>query len=228
MRRLDFSKSFGSVRLSPRPQSIQAIRKLFYEGHFTYFTTGTGRLESREAGAAFRTEFQNSDRLNVEYARLYELLEAPFRVGLGVTIPTEGYGFDEFKVSGTPSLALGRFYTGRQTVGSYRGRVEVRPRLTLKPALSVNWVDLPQGEFVSRVVSTRVTSTLTPLMFVGALVQYNSNVNAFSSNLRFRWEYQPGSELFVVYTEGRDTRPRGSPELDNRGFVVKINRLFRL
>jgi len=182
--------------------------------------------------------FQNSDRLNVEYARLYELLGAPFRVVAGVTIPTGGYGFDEFKVSyqlgqqrkvsGTTRFALERFYTGRQTVGSYRGRVEVTPRLTLEPALSVNWVDLPQGEFVSRVVSTWVTSTLTPLMFVGALAQYNSNVNAFSSNLRFRWEYQPGSELFVVYTEGRDTRPRGSPELDNRGFVVKINRLFRL
>jgi hypothetical protein len=46
-------------------------------------------------------------------------------------------------------------------------------------------------------------------------------------NLRFRWEYQPGSELFVVYTEGRDTFVPGRVSLETRGLVVKVNRLFR-
>ena len=42
-------------------------------------------------------------------------------------------------------------------------------------------------------------------MFASALVQYNSTDHSFSSNFRYRWEYQPGSELFVVYTDERDT-----------------------
>ena len=46
---------------------------------------------------------------------------------------------------------------------------------------------------------------MTPLMFVSALVQYNSGINAVSANVRLRWEYRPGSELFVVYNEERDT-----------------------
>jgi hypothetical protein len=46
--------------------------------------------------------------------------------------------------------------------------------------------------------------------------------------LRFRWEYSPGSEVFVVYTDERDTVGRGFPALKNHAFVVKINRLFRL
>jgi hypothetical protein len=51
-----------------------------------------------------------------------------------------------------------------------------------------------------------------PRMFVAALVQYASATSSLSTNLRFRWEYQPGSELFVVYTEGRDTLPpTGAP-----------------
>ena len=62
-------------------------------------------------------------------------------------------------------------------------------------------------------------------MFASGLLQYNSADSTFSSNLRFRWEYQPGSELFVVYTDERDTFPSGAPELRNRAFVVKINRL---
>ena len=65
-------------------------------------------------------------------------------------------------------------------------------------------------------------------MFASALVQYSSTDHSFSSNLRFRWEYHPGSELFVVYTDERDTLGRGYPALKNRAFVVKITRLFRL
>ena len=59
------------------------------------------------------------------------------------------------------------------------------------------------------------------------LVQYSSSSSSLSTNLRFRWEYQPGSELFVVYTEGRSTLPLRGTDLESRGFVVKINRLFR-
>ena len=68
---------------------------------------------------------------------------------------------------------------------------------------------------------------MTPRMFVAALVQYSSSTTSLSTNLRFRWEYQPGSELFVVYTEGRATLPEHAMPLENRGFVVKINRLLR-
>ena len=44
-------------------------------------------------------------------------------------------------------------------------------------------------------------------MFVSALTQYNSSSHSVSINARFRWEYRPGSDLFVVYSDGRDTAP---------------------
>jgi hypothetical protein len=37
----------------------------------------------------------------------------------------------------------------------------------------------------------------------------------------------PGSEFFLVYNEQRDTLAPSFPELANRAFIVKINRLFR-
>jgi hypothetical protein len=77
------------------------------------------------------------------------------------------------------------------------------------------------------VVSGRVTYALSPRMFVSALLQDNSSTQTLGINARFRWEYRPGSELFVVYSDGRDTGSRGAPELMTRAFVVKINRLFR-
>ena len=51
---------------------------------------------------------------------------------------------------------------------------------------------------------------------------------AFSTNVRLRWEYRPGSELSLVYNEQRDTLARGFPTLANRALILKLNRLFRL
>jgi len=176
-----FKKNSANVRFSPRPKSIKSVRKFFWEGRYEYTTTGTGQLETREAQAAFRTEFHSSDRINVEYTRTYELLERPFAIATDVTIPTGSYSFEDLqtsyqmgqqrRVSGTVAFLRGTFYSGHQTTASYRGRIEVTPRLALEPALSVNWINLREGEFTARLVSTRVTSTLTPRMFVGALIQ---------------------------------------------------------
>ena len=73
------------------------------------------------------------------------------------------------------------------------------------------------------------TYTFTARMFLSALVQYNSAVDQMGTNVRFRWEYSPGSELFVVYNDQRDTtlRPGRLPLLENRAFIVKLTRLLR-
>ncbi len=88
-------------------------------------------------------------------------------------------------------------------------------------------VDLDEGEFQATVIGSRFVYTVTPLMFVGTLVQYNSAADTVGLNVRLRWEYVPGSELFVVYNEQRDTLSPRFPGLENRAFVIKINRLFR-
>jgi hypothetical protein len=238
LRREDFRKSAINLRFSPRPRASRLVRKLYYTGGLTYITNGEGQLESRLATAGFRTDFQNGDQFSTDYNGNYELLEQPFPIATGVVVPSGGYSFNSIqssytfgpqqKLPGTVSISAGSFYTGHQTAASYRGRVNLIRRLTVEPAVSVNWVDLDEGRFTTKLVSTRATVPLTPRSFISALIQYNSSVNAFSSSIRFRWEYQPGSELFVVYSEGRNTSSIGFPQLESRGFIVKINRLFRL
>ena len=48
-----------------------------------------------------------------------------------------------------------------------------------------------------------------------------------TANVRLRWEYRPGSELFVVFNEQRDTLAPRFPALTNRAVIVKINRMFQ-
>jgi len=65
-------------------------------------------------------------------------------------------------------------------------------------------------------------------MVISSLVQFNIDGHTLSSSARLRWEYTGGSELFVVYSDGRDSRTRGFPEILNRTFAVKVTRLIRM
>jgi hypothetical protein len=132
------------------------------------------------------------------------------------------------KVSGNFALDHGSFYDGEKTTFSVsRGRVNAHSQVSLEPTYQLNVVDLPEASFTSQLVGSRITYTVTPLMFASALLQYNSSSHAVSANVRLRWEYRPGSEFFVVYNEDRDTLARRFPTLAGRALIVKINRLFR-
>ena len=237
--RNDIAKYYTSARFSPRPASIDAIRQLTYQVQLDYIENGAGQVQTRDAQGTFTIEFENSDQVSLLYADQREGLFEPFRIAQDVTIPAGDYQFESLSatytlgqqrpVSGAVSVEHGTFWDGHKTtVGLGSGRIEVSPRLSVEPTLSFNQVRLPFGDFDQNLVSSRITYTATPRMFVSGLVQYSSSGRAVSSNVRFRWEYESGSELFIVYNETRDTDRPGFPGLEDRAFIVKINKLFRL
>ena len=157
-----------------------------------------------------------------------------------MAIPIGGYEFQDVflsyymgqqrRVSGTAFVQQGTFFGGDLTGFGYRqGRVGVTPQLSIEPTVQINRISLPQGAFTATVATTRATYTFTSRMFLSALVQYNSAIDQMGTNVRFRWEYSPGSELFVVYNDQRDTtlRPGRLPMLEYRAFIAKFARLFR-
>jgi len=130
----------------------------------------------------------------------------------------------------TPGQASNLQYTtpgDKSTFTATSGRLSIRPPFTIEPGVTLNRVTVRQGAFTQRLITSRVTYTMTPLMFASALVQYNSATGSVSTNARLRWEYQPGSELFVVYNEDRNTSSLGVQGLSTRSIIVKVNRLFR-
>jgi len=132
------------------------------------------------------------------------------------------------RLSGNAAVEWGPFYNGQQTtVTLNQSRVSVTTALAIEPTYTLNKVELDQGDFTNNLFGSRVTYTMTPLMFASALIQYNSSTGSVSTNARLRWEYQPGSELFVVYNEDRNTSALGVQGLSTRSIIVKVNRLFR-
>ena len=239
VRRTAFRRDSAFVRFSPRPKASKAIRRFTWDASFDYITDPQGRLESRYAEGAFRTEMENGDGLSVEYASNFEALTSPFSVAENVTIPVGDYTFPEVRAlywfgpqrstTGIVKVVRGSFYGGTRTeLGVSRGRVEITSKVSVEPGLTQNWVDVPQGEFSSTLITMRVNWTMSPRAMLAALVQETTSTHALEANVRFQWEYEPGSFVYVVYTDGRSTRGSGSPTLLSQGIVVKLTRLFRL
>jgi hypothetical protein len=237
VKRLDMFRNFALARFSPRPGSRSAIRKYVYQASVDYIENGSGSLETRAITGEFALDFKNADRIGVLYTDAFEFLPVPLRIG-SLTLPVGSYAFQTVRfnynmgqqrtVSANLSVDVGSFYDGHKTTLSVaRGRVPATHQLSFEPTYSYNDVRLSVGQFTAHLAGSRVTYTMTPLMFVSALLQYNSGTNSVSTNARLRWEYRPGSELFVVYNEERNTLTPRFPALNNRSFIVKFNRLFR-
>jgi hypothetical protein len=238
LRRDNQVRDFVQARFSPRPKAWPSIRRIRYQAGLTYIENRQGVLESREREGEFVVEFQNGDQLQAGYSNQYEFLAVPFPIAPGVTIPVGGYDFQNARVgfnlgrqrpqSTNAVLEYGTFYDGhRTTLSLSQSRVSITNALSVEPNYSLNTVEVTGGRFTTHLLGSRITYTMTPLMFASALVQYNSNTNSVSTNARLRWEYRPGSELFVVYNDDRNTLTRGFPGLNTRALIVKINKLFR-
>ena len=233
-----FDEHLAQVRFSRRPRTRMAVRKFNYEAALDYITDRDGRLQNREARLGFRGDMQSGDAWNIGVNHDFEFVPKAYDVVRGTTIAAGGYHASilrgsytmgtQRKISGDLSAARGGFYGGTRTDAGYRGRVELSTRLSIEPGIAMTRVTLPSSAFTAKLMTMRMTLAFSPRMSAGALVQYNSTTSQLSTNVRFRWEYRPMSDVFVVYSDGRDTLGAGFPSLLNRGLTVKLTRLFRM
>ncbi|HSF14227.1 MAG TPA: DUF5916 domain-containing protein [Vicinamibacteria bacterium] len=238
VRREAFERSFVQGRFSPRPSSIDWVRRFTFQGELDYITgEPTGIVETRRIQGRFETELESGGEASFEYNHQYEFLPEEFEIYEGIFLPVGSYEFQDillayrfgaqFAVPGFVSFRTGSFFDGDRQEFAYSGRIEVSPKLSIEPRTSLSIVDLVEGSFTATLVSSRVNFTLSPRTAISALVQYNSSDDTMTSSARLRWEYEPGSDLFVVYTDGRDTSFGGFPAIASRTFAVKFTKLFR-
>jgi hypothetical protein len=221
---------------------VHRVRKYTYQAAYEYYENGAGQVESRQATGRFNIEFNNSDTFNVEGNANFDFLATPFRPNPGSVIPVGGYHYNDSTVSynmgqqrrlsGNVALNVGEYYNGTIRALSFSsGRYAILKQFSIEPRFSINHVELPTSKFTQKQVGARTDYGFSARMFLSALLQYSSVDHTFSSNVRYRWEYRPGSEFFVVWTDEQDTNPlvpqHGSIDLRNRAFVVKMTRLFR-
>ena len=137
-----------------------------------------------------------------------------------------------FNFSVVPTF--GSFYDGDWTQVAVNLEGRVGDRFTASVGYTQADVELPYGNFVTKLVPTKVSYSFTPLATLAALVQYNTQTSTVNSNIRLALLNRSGTGLFIVYNDLRDTstdtRSYRGLDLENsllgRSFIVKYTRLF--
>jgi hypothetical protein len=166
-----------------------------------------------------------------------EAVTVPFNIFPDVIVPVGVYEHSEaqlvaFTNEGAPISTRWRLVAG----GFFGGtRVQVTPELSFRMgdvfntdiAWSRNDIDLPGGHFTTNLISSRISYSFTPRIYLQSLLQYNDRADLWSSNIRFGWLNQANTGLFVVYN---DTQGFAESTLlrPDRSLTIKFSRLMNL
>ncbi len=213
-----------------------------YFGRIRYNHTrriDNGEMQSEELSSRlFSLNSHQADRLYLDVQREREGLLADFEISPGIVIPAGKYSFksaelglesSEFRTF-IPNLSYkqGDFYNGeQQEVGLGLGW-QPSPRFTADFNYRFTDISLPQGDFITRLISLRTTVAFTPTWAWISLMQYDNLSSAVGLNSRLNWNPQAGENFYLVlnYNFDSDGVFSGMNARDSE-LVVKYSKNFR-
>jgi hypothetical protein len=223
-----------SLHWTPYFPDSRYIRNLSPHVNYRYTEDQAGAKVSEYMHLDWDTYLRHGDKVSVAHNRRYELLETPFEISEGVVIPVGAYEWSETNlelqsdagrpVDGSFNYTKGGFWSGDKTEIRVQAGWRPSPRINFALAWTHNDVDLPQGAFTTDLGSLRADLDFTTEMSVRSLFQYNSQADQVLANVRFRYIYMPGSDLYVVYNERRVAE---RSDLIDRALIMKATYLFR-
>lgn len=229
--RTGIRKTTGDFSWRMRPER-QGIRQFEPSVSLDYITNSHNILETRAVDARLTTTLQNGGIVWFGHESFFERLVEPFRIRPNRVIPVGDYRFNDYIVSltsdrsrmlsGDFTMTRGDFYDGDKN--SYRtgARLQAGAHFLADLVWTRDNVHLRSGAFRTNLVSTRLLYAFSPVMSVNALIQYNSDLREYSSNIRFNYTYKPLSDLFLVYNEKR--APGGN--VTERALIAKLTYIF--
>jgi hypothetical protein len=235
--RTGVKKIDGYLAAHVRPKSLSRWMREF-NPHFEWHNIDrwNGTLDSRYLDYHAIIRFQDGSMMEPGINVNVENIIIPFVINRrrNIVLPPGRYEFNESFVWFTPNAAARVGFSGRVGVGdfydgtseSYRIGTSIRQSENLNFSLSVTrtFVDLPAGSFVTNLVTSRVNVNFSTRMFLNSLLQYNTDAQQWSANVRFNVIHRPLSDFFLVYNEQRDST---TGTLINRGLIAKMTYMMQ-
>ena len=218
-----------------RPESFLGIREM--RPHARYTTVRdleTGFEESSSIHLDSHFEWGSGHFISPAFNWNREGLEDPFEISEGVIVPPGTYDGWElaWHVFTNPAAPVafdtrvdwGDFLSG--TRRSHQALISFRHGSALSTALRLEYndVNLPQGDFITRLAGLRVGYFFTPQIYLQSLVQYSDQADSWSANVRFGWLGTAGTGLFMVYNEANGVNALSGPL--SRSLTLKFSRQF--
>lgn len=169
-------------------------------------------------------EFESSqrDRLSFRYLRNQEVVLAPFTLYRDpwrtVAVQPGQYAFDELALGvntaaqrrfvGSVNVSSGDFYDGQRI--NMGGSVRWNASNKLIMSLDYDWnaIELPQGDFVSRLLAVNTQYAFTPNLYWVTLAQYDNLSEQLGVNTRIQWIPEAGQEGFIVLNYNLEDRDK--------------------
>ena len=161
-----------------------------------------------------------------------------FEIRPGIVIPAGKYSFTNLNAqlefsnqrNFAPSIGvnIGDFYEGKKY--EYSAGMEWRPDEHFYFNLNYNYqdIELPQGEFVVRLVSANANYAFNSKWSWVNLIQYDNFSDSVGLNSRLRWNPQAGEDLFVVINYNFDTEGTFSRlSREKSEIALKYTKTFR-
>jgi hypothetical protein len=202
----------------------------------------TSTTQSVELAPTWDVSFKSNAAMQARMRYSYENLADTFHLSDKVNIPSGSYQF--YGLSGfyqTPFVKIvntrvdvegGNFYDGKRLSVGITPTWTISRYLELSGFIQWNRVVFPERDqsYTATVSRLRAKASLNVKLSAEAFVQYNSAVNAISSNFRFRYNPREGNDFFLVVNQGNNTnRFRSDPVLpvmSGRTVVVKYTYTF--
>jgi len=221
-----------------RPKDFMKLQEVRPHATFRGFWGFDGFQETGYAHLDNHWQFKDSSEVHTGMNLTREGLRVPFQIFPGIFVPPGTYDNAEAQLvymtnQGAPlSLNLqtfiGGFFSGSRVTLNPTFRFRPSEIFQMEIAYSRNNVNLPQGDFDTNLVRTRLSYSFSPRIFTQALIQYNDRADIWSMNLRFGWLQAANTGLFIVYNDSRglyDLFP-DRPERTDRSLTLKFSRMF--
>jgi len=231
VRRRAVKHYYGTVGVHPRT-GLTAVTEVNPYVEVEHFTDLGGMLESRNLIGAFAVSFLDGSVLTLRGTDRYENLVDAFTLPGGV-VPAGVYDFQEGsvtyvssaarRISGQVRVSGGGYFQGNRR--SYGGSIVWKPNahFGIDFGADHNVIDLENDPFPVDVFSGRIDYAFSTKLLAGAWVQYNDATEEMVTNVRVNLIHAPLSDLFIVFSERRDTN--GGGVLDRR-LTAKLTKLF--
>jgi len=231
VRRKGIRQSYATVGIHPRP-AIPFATEINPFVEVDYTTDLGSRLLTRDVTAGLGVPLLDGSQLNIEGTSRYERLDDPFPIS-GDTVPAGAYSFREGsvrynasaarKLSGQVRVSGGGYFQGERR--SFGGSLIWRPNahFAVDVGADHNVLDLTGEAFTVDVLSARFDYSYSTKLHAGAWIQYNDARQEVVTNVKVNFVHAPLSDLFVVYTERRDS---DSGSILDRRFTIKFTKLF--
>jgi len=169
-----------------------------------------GGLQSkRRTWRLFEIEGQLGDEMQIRHHWKNEVLTEDFRIAEGVVIPVGAYAFNDFsidletsgsrKVWGNLNYRIGDFYGGDRVQTGISVSWRPSRRFFTSLGYETNDIDLPQGNFITRLAQYRAEVVFSSKLSWVTLIQYDNVSEIVGLNSRIHWFPEPGREAFLVF-----------------------------